>query len=328
MMQLLTNSRIKSYRACPRQHRNSYTLGYSPIREAPALAFGTATHSCLQAYWEARRVSSPMSPFDRAIAAIPANMDPFARARLEAMLVAYTASWDNERVEVIFEEREFRLPLINPDTGHPSKTFELAGKIDLMLRLEDGRVAIVEHKTRSGDAAAGSDYRDALVLDGQITQYFLGAESLGYAPDVCIYDVLLKPNTRPALATPHEVRRYTKTGALYASQRERDETVDEYRDRLLADVSSGPSKYVQTFEVARLDDERDEYNGDIWDIAAEIRASERTGRSRRNPDSCHRYGSPCSYLPVCQRRASLEDTTLYKLTVQHPELATKEGDAA
>lgn len=319
-MQLLTHSRLRSYRACPRQHRYAYTLGYRAVREAHALVFGTAAHTCLQAYWEARR-DGHHDPADAAFRAISLT-DEFDRVRLEAMLVAYTSRWDNEQVEVLEVERQFELPLINPETGYASLTFRMAGKIDLLLRLADGRVAIVDHKTTSRDPSAGSEYRDELAMDGQITQYFLGAESLGYAPEVAIWDVLVKPGIKPLLATPAESRKYTKAGKLYANQRDRDETLDEYRERLFAEVSADPAKFIQVFEVPRLDCERAEYDGDVWDMAAEIRASERTGRARRNPDSCRRYGTPCAYLPVCQKRASIEDTTLYQLTGPNPELSS------
>ena len=50
-MELLTSSRLKSFRACPRQHFYAHVEGYRPAREAPAMAFGTAVHEALAAWW-------------------------------------------------------------------------------------------------------------------------------------------------------------------------------------------------------------------------------------------------------------------------------------
>jgi hypothetical protein len=328
MQQLLTTSGIKAYSACPRQYRYAYALGYRRVTQPDALAFGTAVHLALEAYWRSRKTgeSAPAAAAFDAHAATDL-LGP-ARARAEAMVTAYAAAWGAESVEVLEVEREFRLPLVNPATGHASPRWKLGGKIDLILRLADGRTAIVEHKTTSRDPGPGSEYRDALALDGQVSQYFLGAEALGYAPDLCLYDVLVKPAIKPLEATPEASRRYRKSdGQLDARQRERDETLDEYRERVLSAVAASPEKFLARIEVPRLEAEREEYQGDLWDLAAEIRLAERTGRARRNTAACWRYGSPCEFLPVCQKRASLEDPALYHRPGAHPEL-DEAGQAA
>jgi hypothetical protein len=75
------------------------------------------------------------------------------------------------------------------------------GKLDGLLRLADGRVAILEHKTTSSDARSGSDYRRRLTLDPQVGTYFEGCEALGTPAEVCVWDVLQKPAIRPLRAT-------------------------------------------------------------------------------------------------------------------------------
>jgi hypothetical protein len=157
-MELLTNSRLKSYRACPRQHHYLYDLGYRPVSEAPALAFGTAVHRALEVYWRARQAGDG-DPGSHAIETLDhcnegRALDSYQRARALAMVAGYCASWDQDAVEVLAVEREFRFPLLNPGAANStgSRTFEMAGKIDLLVRLADGRTAIVEHKCVAGDA--------------------------------------------------------------------------------------------------------------------------------------------------------------------------------
>ena len=221
----LNNSRMKAFRACQRLHRYSYTLGYRPARANAALAFGTGEHAGMGAYLLARK-SGHADPTAAAFAALPQLADPFAQVRLEELLGLWCAYWDGEALEVLAVEATFRLPLLNPDSGYPSRTFALKGTLDALVRLGDGRVAILEHKTTSEDPGAGGAYRTRLALDSQVSQYFEGAAALGYPADVCVYDVLVKPALKPLRATPAESRKYTKQGTLYYTQRESDETPD------------------------------------------------------------------------------------------------------
>lgn len=213
---LLTTSRMKSYRACPRQHYYRYVQGYVPVLEPEARHFGTCMHNAWEAYWIARKLgATPIDRFLTAIRQLPAKMDPFARAKAEAMLVFYTWVWDHQDVVVLAIEKEFRHPLINPDTGAKSRTWQRAGKMDVVVALPDGRIAILEHKTTSEDTEPGSIYRQKLALDPQITEYFDGGDSVarefGYERiDVAIYDVAVKPLIRPKKATPEADREYTK----------------------------------------------------------------------------------------------------------------------
>jgi hypothetical protein len=343
-MELLTASRLRSFRTCQRQHFLAYVEGYRPTREAPALAFGTAIHKALEAYWLSRKDGAERDPFVE----LPDDLDPFTRAKAEAMLAAYIESWDAIRVEVLHVEVEFEHPLINPETGYPSRTWRAAGKMDAVVRLSDGRVAVIEHKTTSENPAPGSAYRLRLMLDGQVSQYVQGAEALELKADLVIYDVLRKPDLDPLEATPEEQRQYTQPksrqcavcrkknappgphrdeaagtgcvdgrvitdpgGRLYANQRERDETVEEYRDRCIEKIAAEPEKYLSRVPVVRLESERREYQFDIWQWAGLMRESVNANIAPKNPDACHRFGTPCQFWEVCTGQASLEDSSRF-----------------
>jgi hypothetical protein len=319
-MDLLTNSRMKSFRACSRRHHLEYVEGYRPAQESEALAFGTLTHSCLEAYWLARQSGGdPESWLRTALDVLPANGDPFDAAKLRPMLIAYAAAWADVACEVLAVEREFRLPLVNPLTNHPSRTWVLAGKLDLVIRLSDGRIAVVDHKTSSESIEPGSDYRRRLILDGQLSQYWRGCESLGWAPDLGIWDVLGKPALRPLKATPVESRKYTKDGRLYANQRETDETPDEYEIRIAEALAADPAKFFARVEVARLEVEREQYDANVWHLATVMREAKPYGRAIYNPDACMRGRSPCPFLAFCEGTASLDDESLFRRVDQdHP----------
>ena len=265
---------------------------------------------------------------------LPAGWDPYVRARAEAMLAGYDAFWTLEGFEALEVERSFRLPLINPESGHPSRTWELGGTVDGIVRGADGRVWVLEHKTTSEDAGPGSAYRRRLAMDGQVSQYIEGAAALGYEVAGVLYDVLVKPDLRPLRATPPEQRKYTRptkadpTPRLYAAQRDRDETPAEYGARVVDAIVAAPHRYFARLEVVRLEHEREDWRFDVWQLAEQMRASARTGRAPKNPDACFRYGTPCAFFDACTGASSLDDPTRFVRAPAPAAPAAASGRAA
>jgi hypothetical protein len=259
------------------------------------------------------------------------EIDPYELARATAMIFGYDCRWsaDADLYEVLGVECEFYTALVNPSTGAPSRTWRLGGKLDAAVREKaTGREGVVEHKTSGEDITPGSEYWKRLRLDGQVSVYFEGARALGLDPQFCLYDVLLKPKLRPYKATALEDRKFKKDGTLYANQRERDETPEEYRDRLVEAIAEAPTSYFARGEVVRLESEMDDALFDVWQIGQQMREAERAGRYPRNPDACVRFGRTCSYFGVCTGEASLTDPALFRRSELHPELASVNGSTA
>lgn len=315
---LLTASRLKDARACQRLHHLRYGLGYRPLEDAAVLRFGTLVHAGLEAWWKAQGDER----LEAALAAITGEADAYERVRAEVMLHGYHLRWSAEPYEVLAVEASFDAPLRNPATGRTSQTWRLAGKVDAIVRdRRDGRTLLVEHKTSSEDVGPGSDYWKRLRMDGQVSVYFEGARALDFQVDACLYDVLAKPGLRPAKATAPEARKYRKDGALYAGQREVDETPEEFHARLVESIAAEPHRYFQRGEVVRLDGEVDDALWDVWQMGQQLREAELAERAPRNPDACLRYGRACSFFGVCSGEASLDDATRFtRSTEVHPEL--------
>lgn len=311
---LLTVSRASAFRACPRYHHVAYNLGYRTVYEEDTLRFGKLVHLGLEAWWLTKSL-------DAALAAMAGESDPFDLARAEVALMGYDERWRDEPLETLAVEIEFLTELRNPDTGAASRTFSLAGKIDAIARWGD-RVVVVEHKTSSEDVSPGSTYWRRLRLDAQVSTYLAGARSLGYDPASCLYDVLAKPGIRPLKATPFEARKYRKKdGGLYEGQRENDESVDEFRARLLETIAENPERYYARGEVVRLEQEEADAAFDLWSTGRAIREAQVADRHPRNPGSCLRWGRECSLFDVCTGTASLDDTSRFKrLENVHAEL--------
>ncbi|MFH0899060.1 MAG: PD-(D/E)XK nuclease family protein [Pseudomonadota bacterium] len=325
----LTASRLKAARACARLHHYQYVLGVRPRLEDEALRFGTLWHQALESWWS----TPPAHRLDAGSSAIAeacrksADLDPFDRVRAEMLLAGYDARWREEQFETLAVEKEFSAPLSNPTTGRPSRTWELGGKIDAIARDGDGRVWIVEHKTSSEDLAPGGEYWRRLLMDGQISTYYVGATALGYEVSGCLYDVVAKPRIRQLRATPTENRKYTKDGRLYANQREVDESPEEYALRLSESIAGDPASYYARSTVVRLEQEIADHQWDVWQIGKRIREDMLADRAPRNPDACLRYSRTCAYFDVCSGLASIDDETRFVRRGINPELS-QEGPHA
>ncbi len=321
-LQLLTESRKKTRRRCQREEQIRYQDGYQPISNSDALRFGSLLHVGLEAWWKAPRGSDRFAAALAAMrsAATP-ETDPFELVDAEELMRGYDAMWGDSPLEALAVEEEFRTALVNPETGSASKTFELAGKIDVVAR-DTGRDVLVEHKSSGEDISQGSPYWARLRMDGQISGYFRGAEALGYRPEACIYDVIGKISLKPYKATPTDKRKYKATGELYANQRDKDETPEEYRVRVNEKICENPDAHYQRGTVIRLEEEMRAYDLETWQEATQLRESMRLGIAPRNPENCVRFGSVCGFFDVCSGSASLDDAERFKkLEWVYPELS-------
>lgn len=328
---VLTTSATRTFRACPRLYWFTYEQGYRPIYVDPNRRFGTLGHFGLEAWWTTR-MQRPTEPESWLAAALQAltdsdtgQGDAFELARAEVLLVGYHARWAEEPMEVLAVEREFTAPLVNPATGAASRTWGFAGKIDAIVRLPDGEVWAVEHKTSSEDFSDGSDYRTRLLLDPQVSNYLAGARTLGFEVKGCLYDVIGKPAQRPKKKVA-EVK-MTKGSKKEpprpcANQQLEDETVDEYRERVAAVVAERPDDFFSRFKVVRLEHEAREAAFDIWQAGVQIREARNDVVWPRNPDVCKRYGRSCDFLGVCTGQADVNDPTRFRVaTSTHEELS-------
>jgi hypothetical protein len=308
------------------------------------MAFGTLGHRGLEAWWLAAKAwpDEVSAWLDAALEAIRlGEQDPYKLAKAEALMMGYhyrwseDMTWDGEPIEVVAVEAEYRAPLVNPETGCPSLTFQRGGKIDVIVRgTRSGRVWLAEHKTASEDFGPGSEYRRRLVLDPQISHYHVGGRALGYAVEGCIYDVLARPSLEPKKATPPDKLRWTKATAKeparpYAGQRLTDETPDQYGVRVREAIADDPESYFARFMVVRLENEERASAANDWQTALMIRASERLGLWPQNPNACAMYNKTCAFFPVCSSEASLNDGTRYRRAERaHEELSLDVADAA
>jgi hypothetical protein len=134
---LLTQSSLRCYRACPRRYFYRYEERIRSLAKPDdKLRRGTSLHRALETW------SKSGGDLEAAVAQLdkvhPKTGEPMPHSfELErAMMIGYHARWKSPG-DVLHVEKEFRMPLTSPETGAKSRTFELGGKIDKIIRVEE-----------------------------------------------------------------------------------------------------------------------------------------------------------------------------------------------
>jgi hypothetical protein len=316
MKELLTHSRQATFKECRRKAWYSYELGLRRIDDSRALRMGSAFHDGIEALGKGEGTDGACSAVRFAYAHCPEQFDLYEWdiecETILRLVCAYEWRWLNTPLENVVTEQTFELPLLNPGTNAPSKFFDLAGKIDGIVRLEDGRLAVKETKTTSDDLSPDSDLWRRLRIDHQISLYIHAARQMGFQVDTVLYDVIRKPSIKPTAipqtdddgvkivldANGQRVR--TKDGkkwresgdtALGYVLQTRPMTVEEWGDKLTEDITSRPDFYFARVEVPRLDQDVEEYRQELWEIQQALREAQRTGRWYRT------VGRHCTFCP-------------------------------
>jgi hypothetical protein len=350
--ELLTFSRQDAFKVCRKRHWYSYEQGLRPISSARALRQGGAFHEGIERIGKGGTLAAACESVRAKYGRCPPLMDSYEWSiELETVLrlvCAYQWKWEASQIEHIAVELQFELPLLNPETGKKTPNWNLAGKIDAIVRLEDGRLAVKESKLLGDDISFESDLWRRLRIDHQISLYMLAARQLGYAVDTVLYDVTRKPTIGPsAVAVLDELgakivlnasgvrvmtekKQWRQTGDKergYVLQT-RPMTVDEWGDKLTADICERPDFYFARVEVARLDQDLDEYSQELWWIQRSIRDAQKTGQWFKtvNKQTC----SYCPYFSICtggEKVGTVPPSGFEFIYDKHPELGRQSVNA-
>ena len=369
---LLTNSRLSCRRRCARQHLYRYEMGIRKNGDAKPLRLGGAVHKGLEALAQYGPGLDFVSTATQCYEELPdwANTDEGVQAWLieretvARMLAGYHWYWSQQTeptvtvAEYVAVELAFELPIRNPDTGKATNAFKVGGKIDAIVKLNDGRMAVMEHKTTSDDIDAGAVYWQRLTIDDQISLYYVAARELGYDVQTVLYDVLAKPTIRPKavpildpagmkivvsnamlgslpscqpldMKTALRCRVENKNGTPKQTPADdsqftwtRLETPAEWGERFAADIVADPTRYFARRDIPRLESDLDEFKRSLWDTQQEIRQSQLKGWHQRNTNACVQYSTPCEYLSLCHNGIDPNNipSGFARVETLHPEL--------
>lgn len=352
MKELLTHSRQDSFKTCRRKHWYSYELGLRPIDDAKALRMGSAFHAGLQQLGNGIDLATTCDIVREAYAERPEAFDErdwdLECETVLRLVCAYDWRWQTMSLDYVAVELPFEIPLINPKTGRKSPLFNVAGKIDAIVRMEDGRLAVKESKLIGEDISQDSTLWRRMRIDHQVTLYMLAARSMGYDIQAVLYDVGRKPTISPTdvpildelgakivldgygIRVRTEAGKYRQTGDKekgYVLQT-RPMTVEEWGEKLSADIGDRPDYYFARHEIPRLADDLAEYESELWDIAQQIRDAQKNKRWYRtvNKNTCQ-Y---CPYFEPCSQRVDVSGQLPVGFEFvydRHPELERTNGNS-
>jgi putative RecB family exonuclease len=197
-------SQVKCWLRCPRQFELKYVRGVSPAFVPVNLAFGSAIHEALAAYYGEQKTSgTPLrrdlvfdvfrAGWDKALDGdVPLQLDEDGDGLEQvvdkgvSMLHAfYEHASKAPPFEVEAVEHGFTITLHDPYSGAPMEE-QLVGTMDLVIREGPTRV-VVEHKT-----AARRYTEDQLRFDVQPTAYKIAARESGLGDVALRFQVVTK----------------------------------------------------------------------------------------------------------------------------------------
>lgn len=239
-------------------------------------------------------------------------------AKCYGLLMGYAQRWANADYRVDAVESAITSDLYNPQSQRTSRTFTVAGKIDVHVTDGNGRKVIIDHKTTSQDISdPAAPFWRQLQVEGQVSHYALLEFLNGNKIDYAVWDAVRKPSISPRLLSKKE---QDATG----SERE---TPEMYAARLAEDcTTTRPGWYFQRRQVPRTDDELNEYASELWEHAQDMILARRNNRWPRNSGACMLYGSPCNYLGICSGYDTPDSDKWARKSWVHSELPILDGD--
>lgn len=244
-------------------------------------------------------------------AALPAGhtLDELTAATLTGMIAGYYSHYHGDGMfKELHAEVEFTLPLAG------QRTFTLAGKMDGLGVLHDGRIVLKEDKTTASDISPESDYWLRLRWNTQLFQYLLAARELGWDVQCVIYDVLRKPAIRPK-QVPKE---------------DRLESPLEFTQRLFEDTIARPAFYFARREVPVLEADLDEFRQHRLTVAKMILNLRGLQKRHERPERAWPRNvseltcRSCPYSSFCLDNVSIDlarPPAGFKVGIFNPELS-------
>lgn len=260
--------------------------------DTKALRFGSAWARAMESRWLGADYEAAYH------AGVPdgVSFDELELATFSGMLAGYFRSYGTAQEDSLITKCHPEVEFCQPLSG--SRTFTIAGKMDGLCVLRDGRLADKEDKTTSDSIAPDSDYWLRLRFNTQLMQYVLAARPMGWNVECCIYDVTRKPCIEPRQipclddkglkivmdasgnrvmkkdGSPRESGDSAKGYTLLT----RTETPDEYNTRLFNDTLARPDFYFARREVPIIEQDLDEFSEQRLTMARMVlhcRASEK-----------------------------------------------------
>ncbi|KKM45989.1 hypothetical protein LCGC14_1560050 [marine sediment metagenome] len=284
---------IKAKNKCDYLCYLKYLLGLRTIHDTDPQRYGNRWHTCQEILGRSpgvcttcaqKAANDPECPFcggagfipedrmelvvdylNKYYAIVPPNKDEVEwlveRAKLMYGMAGYQWYYSESEYETLATELEFKLPVVNPRTGRTLPNCKLVGKIDKLVRNQNGVVMIMEHKTTSSSLDSDSSFWGNLRLNTQISMYVYAAQQMQLEGDLipygiqptdpfiqeCVFDGLRKPGIAPKKLSQGDSKEFVETGEYHGKKFEVDYTSCGYTiDGELAECEHGKKEGTYT----------------------------------------------------------------------------------
>jgi hypothetical protein len=325
---LTTYSFWNAFRNCRKACEWRYLRELVPISRDQALSFGTLIHTCLEMWHGGSGLDAVLDFIDRSLPNRAQDESQKSDWHLAtAMMNGYAARYPTEDFEIVALEKTFEGKIINPATGACSRSLNIAGKVDGIVRMRATRECyILEHKTAS---QVDADYLERLWTDLQITLYAHYIEqTLGIKVAGVIYNVLVKAKLQQGKGETEaefEARRAellakSKTGKSSAT-RKLPESDEDFQARLAAKYGEPDMLHREALYISR--DQFDAMRSDLWELTQQFLDCRRRDAFYRNTSYCFANHRTCAYFPLCRSNGSENViANFYETKPPHEELRT------
>lgn len=304
----ITHSSMSLAKTCLRAYQFRYVAGIVRERTDPPLRIGSLFHEGL----EHKRIPDKPDYPDWCRDEEERYKHDCDYHMAAAMVRAYLEYWADDACETIVAEQKFSSAIYNPSTGRSSRTVEVGGKLDKIVRIPDGRMALMEHKTTSEDLDPTAYYWQRLMLDQQVSLYYMHSDV-----QTVLYDVTRRPAYRPKqiptldddglkiVLDEHGDRAFNKTGKPRQTGGEgmtmqtEPEKPTDFGTRVYDEMSAEPEKYFARREIPRTEADIDEFRQELWIQAKILYECTQRNFFFRNTNSCKPFGRQCQYFDLC-----------------------------
>tara|TARA_R100001079_G_scaffold100636_1_gene65197 strand:+ start:1141 stop:2028 length:888 start_codon:yes stop_codon:yes gene_type:complete len=294
MQELLTQTEIVTFGKCEKRWEHRYVSWLTPFVESMALSMGSAFHEGLDA-------GNPEAAVDYLDKQDPAwgqwedGKNRVNKAIAHTMVSAALKQWQSWPDK---SEFQFQLGLPKPGTGNVSKKHRLSGVWDGVWEGSHprfpGEVVLGEWKTAS---IVNNDYMQRLDIDFQVSAYLWVASKLyGKPVTKMVYRVVKKPTIR----------------------QRKNETEEEYIDRLRQDYEERPEHYLFETVVERTEEQLDEWHKQAWAVHSRMLQIKRGDvPAIKNTQACLSRGR-CPYFDLCV--GAVTEDAFKRLETKHREI--------
>lgn len=136
----VSNSEVSAFTQCERKHYYAHLRNLEPKTTGLALSRGIIGHEALAEYYENNRDPRAASAVIRKYLEGDYNADGVMLMELQVILKRYFAYYEDRDAgsEILAVEKSFEVPV--------NESYLYGMRLDALMRLKDGRIAVVDHK--------------------------------------------------------------------------------------------------------------------------------------------------------------------------------------